>query len=227
MAPLSDNTANTHPTHKKRAETPAVKTSKTFTEENDDFSLPFSPDTTSFLLSTWRSDTDISNPLAPPKWAIPPAAPDLQDDEVSWSTDTDDGESWCYSDDDDDDDRSDDGDDTMLTPQVKLSCHPPQHLFHTTPQDWNGDLDSDEHDESFQDDKEFDSISQDETEFVSMSTPTRVSFSDEEPQIHFIPRTSPEDWSRLYYSCHELQKIVDERRLEEQENGEDENVELC
>ena len=46
---------------------------------------------------------------------------------------------------------------------------------------------------------------------------TRVRFSADISSVRIYDKPTAEDWSRLYYSCHELQKIVDEYRQEEEE----------
>lgn len=45
----------------------------------------------------------------------------------------------------------------------------------------------------------------------------RVRFSAAISEVRIYERPTAEDWSSLYYSCHELQKIVDEYRQEEEE----------
>jgi len=45
----------------------------------------------------------------------------------------------------------------------------------------------------------------------------RVRFSPAISEVRIYERPTAEDWSSLYYSCHELQKIVDEYRQEEEE----------
>jgi hypothetical protein len=45
------------------------------------------------------------------------------------------------------------------------------------------------------------------------STPKRVSFCDN-PQVRYFTKALPEEWSRLYYSCHEMQKFVEEHKKE-------------
>jgi hypothetical protein len=52
------------------------------------------------------------------------------------------------------------------------------------------------------------------------SSKRRVRFSLEENEIQIVERPTPQEWNRLYYSCHELQKIVDDYRLEQQEEQE-------
>lgn len=44
-------------------------------------------------------------------------------------------------------------------------------------------------------------------------SPRRVRFS-EITQVRFVTSTLPEDWSRLYYSGHEIQKMMDDHRAE-------------
>lgn len=44
----------------------------------------------------------------------------------------------------------------------------------------------------------------------------RVRFSAEICQVRLFDKPTTDDWNRLYYSCHELQKIVDEYRLEQE-----------
>ena len=49
----------------------------------------------------------------------------------------------------------------------------------------------------------------------------RVSFC-EKPQVRHYTKVLPEEWNRLYYSCHEIQKMMDEykRELAEREIAE-------
>ena len=106
--------------------------------------------------------------------------------------------SWgpCHDVDDDDDDSDDDDDninnnkEQVLTPWRTLL---PQH----------------EHDDCWSSA----SLSSSEHNILARR---KVRFHDT-PQIRHYDKPTEEHWSRLYYSCHELQKIVDDYRLEQQE----------
>jgi hypothetical protein len=45
------------------------------------------------------------------------------------------------------------------------------------------------------------------------STPKRVTFCDS-PQVRYFTKALPEEWSGLYYSCHEMQTFVEEHKKE-------------
>jgi len=74
------------------------------------------------------------------------------------------------------------------------------------------------HRSSFESDRDNWSVSS--SEEASVTSGRRVRFSTSEPQVRHYTKPTSDDWSLLYYSCHELQKIVDEYRMEEQEEQE-------
>jgi hypothetical protein len=131
----------------------------------------------------------------------------------SWSPNDEwDDESWSdYS--DGDDSSHQDGsltssDENSEQIESKQALNLPPHLFFTSSCDWSDD-----------DEDSFKGVQDPGTPNDKRGNRTqvtrRVSFGEETEVISF---TKPplEYWGDLYYSCHELQKIIDEQKLEEE-----------
>jgi len=235
MPPLSSNTT-TGATPEKETEAQNTKISKTPVEDNIDTDVmlvsAFTPVGASFSLSCWSSSQgdDNGSPIISPSPSTPSPVNYKWSDDDSWSDYSDGGDSSENDASDYDDGASDDGDEisyqsgekkSRKSPQEVMNL--PQRLFFTTPKDWS---DSSDDDESLNDsDDDVDDVTSAHGE--PQDTSRRVSFG-EDPKVHVFIKPSLEYWGDLYWSCHELQKIMDEHRMEKDGCEEDEAAgELC